>query len=210
MFPKPISWLGIEKLKLTQQKHTFTNQNKYTTTQNTYKKLKPGLVASYDIWPRNGQGLFWFWCFINLSLTYLLRHLPTCLQPEPTWGMWMHTAHKFMLSVAFTLNELRFYVPVAQNRSFQKCSSKPVSWTNLTKQKQTTQQQDGTKHAESKPRSKENLNQRSINGSHMCAYHCAQLSYTIQHRTVLIILSLILLTITIAQMLSNGRREVQL
>ena len=36
-FPKPISWLGMEKLNLTQQKHTFTNQKKYTTTQNTHK-----------------------------------------------------------------------------------------------------------------------------------------------------------------------------
>jgi len=26
-FPKPISWLDMEKLNLTQQKHTFTNQN---------------------------------------------------------------------------------------------------------------------------------------------------------------------------------------
>jgi len=39
------------------------------------KKLKPGLVASYDIRPGNGEGLFWFRCFINLSLTYLLRQL---------------------------------------------------------------------------------------------------------------------------------------
>ena len=29
------------------------------------KKLKPGLVASYYIWLENGEGLFWFWCFIN-------------------------------------------------------------------------------------------------------------------------------------------------
>jgi len=41
----------------------------------TIKKLKPGLVASYDIRPGNGMGLFWFWRFRNLSLTYLLRHL---------------------------------------------------------------------------------------------------------------------------------------
>jgi len=27
-FPKPISWLGMEKLNLSQQKHTFTNQKK--------------------------------------------------------------------------------------------------------------------------------------------------------------------------------------
>jgi len=28
------------------------------------------------------EGLFWFRRFINLSLTYLLRHLPTYLQPR--------------------------------------------------------------------------------------------------------------------------------
>ena len=32
--------------------------------------------------PGNGEGLFWFWRFIKLSLTYLLRHLPTYLQPR--------------------------------------------------------------------------------------------------------------------------------
>jgi len=36
-------------------------------------KLKRGLVASYDIRPGNGVGLFWFQRFINLSLTCLLR-----------------------------------------------------------------------------------------------------------------------------------------
>jgi len=40
MFPKPVSWLCIEKLNLTQQKHTFTNQKKCTTTQNKHKKTK--------------------------------------------------------------------------------------------------------------------------------------------------------------------------
>jgi len=49
MFLKPISWLGMEKQNLTQQKHTFTNQKKCTTTQNKQKKLKPGLIAFYDI-----------------------------------------------------------------------------------------------------------------------------------------------------------------
>jgi len=73
--PEPIAWFGMEKLKLTQQKHTFTDRNKHTTTQNKHNKLKPHLVASYDIRPGNGDGLFWFWCFINLSFTYL--HLPT-------------------------------------------------------------------------------------------------------------------------------------
>ena len=44
------------------------------------KKLQPGLVASYNLRPGNGEGLFWFQRFINLSLTYLLRHLPTYSQ----------------------------------------------------------------------------------------------------------------------------------
>jgi len=30
MFPKPISWLGMEKVNLTQQKHAFTNQKNVT------------------------------------------------------------------------------------------------------------------------------------------------------------------------------------
>jgi len=56
-------WPGMEKKQdLTQQKHTFTNQKKRTTTQN---KPKPDLVACYDIRPGNGEGLFWFWNFIN-------------------------------------------------------------------------------------------------------------------------------------------------
>ena len=59
-------------LNLTQQKRAFTNQKKCTTT---------GLVASYNIWPGNREGPFLFRRFINLSLTYSLRHQPTYLQP---------------------------------------------------------------------------------------------------------------------------------
>jgi len=44
------------------------------------KTLKPGLVASYDIGPGNGEGLFWFLALHKL-VTYLIRHLPTYLQP---------------------------------------------------------------------------------------------------------------------------------
>jgi len=32
-FPKPISWLGMEKQNLTQQKHAFTNQDMYYDTK---------------------------------------------------------------------------------------------------------------------------------------------------------------------------------
>ena len=69
----------MEKLNLTQQKHTFTNQTKATT-----QKLKPGLVTSYDIRPGN-EGLFWFWHFINLLLAYLdtyVIHLLTAPDPH--------------------------------------------------------------------------------------------------------------------------------
>jgi len=37
---------------------------------------------THDIRPGNGEGLFWFRRFINLSLSYLLRHLPSYLQPR--------------------------------------------------------------------------------------------------------------------------------
>jgi len=50
------------------------------------KKLKSGLVTSYDIHPGNGEGLFLFRHFINLSLTDSLRHLPTYLQPRESHG----------------------------------------------------------------------------------------------------------------------------
>jgi len=81
----------VEKLNQTQQKHTFTNQKKCTTTQ---KKLNPGLVASYDIRPRNGDGLFWFWHFINLSLTYL--DTPTAPDPQGA-GHWLVLDKKVLL-----------------------------------------------------------------------------------------------------------------
>jgi len=45
------------KLNLIQQKHAFTIRNVLQHKINT-KKLKPGLVAFYDIWPGNGAGLF--------------------------------------------------------------------------------------------------------------------------------------------------------
>ena len=77
--------------------------------QTKHRKLKPGLVASYDIRPGNGngKGLLWFRSFINLSLTYLtytLTHLliapyganycpniATKARRLTTTGMWLWT-----------------------------------------------------------------------------------------------------------------------
>ena len=64
----------MEKQNRTQQKYAFTKTNVLQHKINT-KKLKPGLSASYDIWPGNGEGLFLFRRFINLSLTNVLKTL---------------------------------------------------------------------------------------------------------------------------------------
>jgi len=55
-FPKPVSWLGMEKLNPMQQKHTFTNQKKCTTTQNKHKKLKSRFsrLLRHPAWKRRG------------------------------------------------------------------------------------------------------------------------------------------------------------
>ena len=52
------------------------------------QKLKPGLVAIYNIRPGNGKGLYRFRHLINFSLTYLLRHLPTYLQPRDQYEVY--------------------------------------------------------------------------------------------------------------------------
>jgi len=52
------------KAKPNTTKHTFTNQKKYATIQNKHKKLKPGLVVSYDI--QN-----WKWISEKLQLKWL-------------------------------------------------------------------------------------------------------------------------------------------
>jgi len=67
----------MEKQNLTQQQHAFTNQNKCATTQNKYKK--PGLVASYNIRPKQIGSILIL--ALHKFVTYLLRHLPSYLQP---------------------------------------------------------------------------------------------------------------------------------
>jgi len=51
------------------------------------KKLKPGLVASYDIRPGNEKGLFCFWHFINLSLIHLLTAPDPHAAQNRTYGV---------------------------------------------------------------------------------------------------------------------------
>ena len=69
----------------TTKAHLHQSKEMYYNTKLTHKKLKTGLVASYDIRPGNGVGLFWFWHFINLSLT--LSHLLTAPDPHEVQTM---------------------------------------------------------------------------------------------------------------------------
>jgi len=69
------TWYGKTKPNTTKA-HSPIKRNVLQHKINT-KKLKPGLVAAYDIRPGNGEGLFWFWHFINLSPSSLLTHLHT-------------------------------------------------------------------------------------------------------------------------------------
>ena len=75
----------MEKLNLTQEKHTFTKPIKRNVRYYNTKKLKPGLVACYDIQPGKRTGLILVLA-IHKSVTHLLRHLPTYLQPRDPYG----------------------------------------------------------------------------------------------------------------------------
>jgi len=69
----------MEKQNLTQQKHTFTNQNKCTTTQNKHKtKASFSGLLRHPAWKRRLPILI---LALHKFVTYLLRHLPTYLEP---------------------------------------------------------------------------------------------------------------------------------
>ena len=76
-----LAWNGKTKPNTT--KAQIHQSKECTTTQNKHKKLKPGLVASHNIWPGNrGPSLV---SALYKFVTYLLRCLPIYLQP------WTHT-----------------------------------------------------------------------------------------------------------------------
>jgi len=85
MFPKSISWLGKEKQNLTQQKHTFINQKKCITTQNKHKKTiaRFSWLLWHPAWEWTGPTMV---LALHKFATYLLRHLPTYLQPRTHMG----------------------------------------------------------------------------------------------------------------------------
>jgi len=66
-FPKAISWLGMEKLNLTQQKHAFTTQKNCTATQKT--KARFSRLLQHAPWKRRGPI---FISVLHKFVTYLL------------------------------------------------------------------------------------------------------------------------------------------
>jgi len=76
----PISWLGIKKTKPNTTEAQIRQPKNVLQHKINTKKRKPNLVASYDT--RHGNGLLLFRLFINLSFTYLLRHLLAAPGPK--------------------------------------------------------------------------------------------------------------------------------
>jgi len=78
-----------------------------TLTENLKLQLRPGLVASYDIQPRNGVGLFWD----KHSHVYLLTYLPRT-----------HTMTMMMMMI-ITITVLTGSLPsIASNHSLRSSS----------------------------------------------------------------------------------------
>jgi len=82
MFPKPISWLGMEKTKPnTTKAHIHRSKEMYKNTSYyhhirlmaflQHKINTKSKVDTHDIRPGNEEGLFWFQRFIRSSLTHL-------------------------------------------------------------------------------------------------------------------------------------------
>jgi len=65
-----LAWYEKTKPNTTKA-HIHQIKRNVTATGNKHKTLKPGLVASYNIRPGNGEGLFWFLA-LNKFVTYLL------------------------------------------------------------------------------------------------------------------------------------------
>ena len=53
-----LAWYGKKTKPSSTKARAFTKRNRCATTRNYANKLKPGLVALYDIRPGNGAGLF--------------------------------------------------------------------------------------------------------------------------------------------------------
>jgi len=103
-----------------------------TVLQMVAPKPKPGLVASYDIRPGNGEGLFWFWSFINLLLTYLDSYPLTV--PEPTRGRWCSGIDiSCTICKSFTPRSTQITMPAPQYSIFYRPNALPDAQPTVSK-----------------------------------------------------------------------------
>jgi len=76
-----------------------------TTRKNLKLQLSPGLVATYDIQPGNGVGLFWY---TKHTHTYLLTYL---LSPHPhgqnSYKTWLQVPNFYQVGVGRFQNDVR-------------------------------------------------------------------------------------------------------
>jgi len=115
-----LAWCGKTKPDTTKEHiHQYVLQHKINK--------KPGLVASYDIRPGNGHGLFCFQWFIKLSLTYLLRQLPTCPRDPHGPTIWEQHTHTYDLLATSTWLNVPYDVP-------SKATHFNWQWTNHRRQ----------------------------------------------------------------------------
>jgi len=75
----------MEKLNLTQQRHTFTNQKKCTTTQNKHKETKARFSHLVQHPTTSGAETIVVLA-LHKFVTYLLRHLPLTHTPGTHTG----------------------------------------------------------------------------------------------------------------------------
>ena len=134
----------MEKLNVTQQKHTFSNQTKCNTTQNKHKKTKVRFsrLLRHPAWKRRRPILV---LALHKVFAYLIRHLPTYLQPgthtgphSTSWLAWHKTTYykqtSDITSVYWPLfqNNLDKYQKGATNLDFSEASwwgGSGISWT---------------------------------------------------------------------------------
>jgi len=84
-----------KKQNLTQQKHTFTNQKKYTTEQNQHKKTKARFshLLRHPAWKWRGPILT---SALHEFVTYLLTHLLTAQEPTRGKPIWILTKQEMV------------------------------------------------------------------------------------------------------------------
>jgi len=121
----PSQSLGLvwkKKQNLTQQKHTYSNQKKCTTTQNKQKtKARFSHLLRHPACKWRGPILV---SALHKSVTYLHRHLPTYFSHGPTWGK-PGCSHYHKLAPLCVANLINRCI---QNKTTLQCAKNHAHW----------------------------------------------------------------------------------